>query len=303
MAYVGRPAYTFLMRLLRLVLIPTLVLMLPAPTVAQVMDHEVADRWTEANWLEELGVSAVNAVLGGVVGGITAVLTDEASFAEGFVDGGVGGVVSYGGKRLSAERFFGAGAMGRALASVGGAMVQDPGGGVLPRRFSVPFGPARLHVDRPQGISRVKADLTATYWLVYGLAHPSLRFDAGRSVSAGAPVFVTDGADLDDALGTMAGGVIFADAESSFEDTFAHERVHVAQWDQLYASGGVAVERWVAERLGLDRWLEYVDVGLSPGIPMGGAYLAFDLSANPFEVEADYLESRSAARPELRIVY
>lgn len=295
------------MRLLRLALVPTLVLTLtlPAPSVAQELDQDVSRRWANANWLEEFGFAATNAILGGVVGGVTAVLTDEASFAEGFVDGGLGGVVSYGGKRLSSERFFGAGAMGRALASVGGAMGQDPGGGPLPHRFSVPFGPARLHVDRTEGLYRVKADLTATYWLVYGLTHPSLRFDAGRSLSAGAPVFLTDGAQLEDALGTMAGGAVFVNERgtTSLEATLAHERVHVAQWDQIHASGGAAVERWAADRLGLGRWLDYVDVGLWPGIPMGGAYLVFDRAANPFEVEADYLETRSVSRPEMRIIH
>lgn len=292
------------MRLLRLVPSLTLFLTLAAPAVAQESNQDVAQRWTHANWLEDLGFTAVNAVLGGVVGGVTAMLTDDASFADGFLDGGLGGVVAYGGKRLSSERFFGAGAVGRALASVGGAMGQDPGGSVLPDRFSIPFGPARLHVDRPRGSYRVKADLTTSYWLVYGLAHRSLEFDAVRSMSAGAPVFVTDGAALDDALGTMAGGAIFVNGSATrLDDTFAHERVHVAQWDQIHASGGVAVERWVAERLGLGRWLEYVDVGLWPGVPMGSVYLVFDRAANPFEVEADYLELRSESRPEMRIIH
>ncbi|MCA1789783.1 MAG: hypothetical protein LC667_07980 [Thioalkalivibrio sp.] len=65
-------------------------------------------RWVGATWVDDLGFTAINAVVSGVMGGITAVARDQGSFSDGFLQGSIGGVIVYGGKRLSAARFDGA---------------------------------------------------------------------------------------------------------------------------------------------------------------------------------------------------
>lgn len=264
------------------------------PVQAQTASH-VEARWSEATWVDDLGFSAMNSVMSGLLGGVTAMLRSEGSFAGGFARGSLGGAVVYGGKRLSAARFDGAGALGRVVTSLGASLVQDAGPGLRPRRLVIPFGPFRLHHDRDSGDTTVRPDLTAAYWMLYGMFHPSLRLDTGRSLSAGTAVFMTDGSKLEGVNGVMIGGTIFIDSAPRMDigDVFAHERVHVAQWDHLFVSGGLSVERWFAGKVGMESLLDHVDLGVAPYIPMGVPLLIWGRASNPFEVEADYLHTRT----------
>lgn len=266
-----------------------------APIEAQYELPPVEGRWTDATWVDDMGFAAANAMLSGVMGGISAVLRGEASFAEGFVHGSLGGAVVYGGKRLSVARFAGAGALGRVVTSAGATLIHESGPGGVLRTIVIPFGPLRLYYDRGSGAVRVRPDLVASYWGLYGLFHGSLDLDPRRSASAGAMVFVTTDASLDSANGSMAGGTIFLDrfSRAPMEDVFAHERAHMAQWDQWYLGVARPIEKWAGERLGIGFLLEHVDVPLSPGtfwLPIGNR------AGNPWEVEAEYLEIRSGRK-------
>lgn len=272
----------------------------PAPTAGQEYTrygygHDEA-RWLGATWVDELGFTAINAVVSGVMGALTAALRDQGSVSEGFLQGSLGGAVVYGGKRLSAARFDGAGALGRVVTSTGASFIEEAGSGALPRRLVVPFGIVRLYYDRETRALEIRPDAIAMYWSMYGALHASLGFDLSRTLSAGAPVFVTEGgAQLDDAAGIMIGGAIVLDQapRAVMEDVFAHERVHVAQLDHTYIGGGQGIEKWVAGSLGLGSIMTRVDVPLSPMsffTPIGNR------ASNPFEVEADFLKVRSGRK-------
>lgn len=255
------------------------------------------ERWQHATWVDDMGFAAGNAVLGGLAAGIVRLL-QGGDFSEAFVQGALGGAVGYGGKRLAAERFDGAGLLGRSVHAVGASIAANAGGGRgTLEEIMVPLGPLRFHWGASRGLS-VKADLPALYWIGYGIAVDRLVFDPGRSLSAGAPVFVTSGADMREVNGSMARGVIFLDSFSRhhLDHVAAHERVHVLQYDMRTSLFSEALEGFFGDLIGgplpaVQRW---VRLGFSDAVFAPWEYLNESLprSARMNEVEADYLEVR-----------
>jgi hypothetical protein len=227
------------------------------------------------SWTGELAALGANAVLGGVSAGVMQRL-HGGSFSDGFLRGLAGGAVIYGGKRVAVERFGGAGLVGRQVAAVGGSMIRNAGEGRgTLEQIVLPVGPVRLYVQGAAPRVRVRADAFTIGWLLYSLYEPELRLDAGKSLSAGVPVFLTsdriivEGGDTAHAGGLAVPGIIMlADVAAFGRDfarrTFEHERIHALQMDQVFLTITDPVEDQVLSRIpGLRRLEPWLDINLS----------------------------------------
>ena len=278
-----------------------LLLALAAPGTAQaVAGAGENDRWKDANWVDDFNFLSANALLGGLTAGVVSKLR-KGSFKDGFLDGALGGGVTYLGKRLSAARFSGAGFLGREVAAVGGSIVRNGSLGVGTfDTLVLPLGPLKAFVT-PSALrrTRIRLDLYQTGYLLAALSEERLALDWRRTFSAGAPVFLTDAMIQGEdgfVSGTMGGGVIVLGrgTNNAKDDTFAHERVHVAQMDFFEISFGLSLERWARTKVGMGRipLLDHtvLGVGFYPAyIPL--VYLG-DYSDRWLEVEAYFLEGR-----------
>jgi hypothetical protein len=198
-----------------------------------------APRW--AGQVASLGAN-------GILGGLTAGLLQHfrgGSFSDGFTRGMLGGAASWVGKWIAAESFGGAGLVGRTVSGTGASIVRNASEGVpLLDRLVVPFGPVWLEVRPARRTVHARIDVAGLAWLTYAVIEPELTLDAGASLSAGAPIFRTDGkllsfgGDAVHAAGaTSAGIILLADVPAYGEEyerrSLAHERVHVLQEDQF----------------------------------------------------------------------
>ncbi len=113
---------------MRNVLLALTLVLLPAGARAQAPSNFVPDTGaviaTAPHWAGEFAILSGNAVLSGVTAGVVQKLRGG-SFRDGFVRGLTGGGVIYLGKRVAAERFSGAGLLGREVASLGTSMVRN----------------------------------------------------------------------------------------------------------------------------------------------------------------------------------
>lgn len=230
-------------------------------------------------WAGEFASLSANGALGGLTAGL-AQRFRGGSFADGFVRGLFGGALTWAGKWTAARRFDGAGLAGRQIAAAGASAVRNASEGrALLGRLMLPVGPIWLDVRRgPSGGVGARLDVAAAGWLIYGLAAPELRLDAGASVSSGAFVFRTDGRLLDLGGGELAAGltnagvVYLADVPAygaAFrERALAHERIHVLQEDQFAIQWTDPAVGWAFDRLEL------------PAAP--NRFLAWNLSAELF---------------------
>lgn len=253
------------------------------------------------SWTGELAVLGGNALLGGLSGGILR-RVQGGSFREGFVYGVAGGAVIYAGKRIAVERFGGAGLVGREVAAVGASMVRNAGESRDPfERVTLPIGPTWLVLQRTAPRVRLRADLFAAGYTIWAATQPELRFDFGRSLSAGTPVFrardrlLLVNGDSTHASGVVGGGVIMLADMPQFgrrfdRHVFEHERVHVLQMDQLFLTvTGPVEDRIMARVPGIRILHPYIDVNLGGELMrrLGGAW--DDHLRRPWETEAIFL--------------
>jgi hypothetical protein len=253
-------------------------------------------------WLGEFATLSVNAAIGGLTAGLVQRFRGG-SFADAFVSGVLGGATTYAGKRVAAERFAGAGAIGRIVSATGASMARNATSGqLLLSRITVPVGPVWLDVRRGMAGTSVGArvDPVALGWFVYGLAEPELHFDAGESLSAGAAVFRTRGKLLsfgDDerhAAGVTNAGIIFLADIPAYGDSFerralAHERVHVLQEDALAIMWTDPLASHVMSGLGAYSPSRYVAVNLSTELMRTLARFESRHEARPWEMESIFL--------------
>lgn len=258
---------------------------------------------TAPHWVGEFAVLSGNAVLSGVTAGVLRKLRGG-SFRDGFLAGLGGGGVVYGGKRLAAQRFNGAGLLGRELASVGGSMVRNAGDGVgLMDRLVFPIGVGRVYVDRRAWrSSTVRLDAVAAAWTVYAVAERELTFDRAASFSAGTPIFKTHNKVMSEgdakAGGYARAGVVLLSDVPAWGPVYAeralhHELEHVLQEDQLFSTWLRPAQATLLPRLPggrtLDRW---VDLNLGTEVLDVLARLVPQHDVRPWELEADYLAKR-----------
>lgn len=257
---------------------------------------------------DQAAVLGLNALVGGVAGGLAQGMRGG-SFRDGFVRGAAGGAVIYAGKRVAVEPFDGAGFLGREVAAVGGSMVRNAGGGrPLFSEVVLPLGPSRIYL-RPGQEAPVRLQLDAPALVMLGLAALDDRysFDAGASLSAGAPVFrQRDHVPLERWAGRSRGGLILlrgrADSEplARRRQVAAHERVHVLQYDQGFLMLGAPLEEAVLPLLpGGAAASRYVDFGLE--LPFWAlAHRVIDYQARPWEKEAGLLSGTDSPEVSLR---
>ena len=143
-------------------------------------------------WAGDLMFLAGNAALGGVAAGTLRALRGG-SFWDGMRSGAVGGALSYGGRRITAERFTGAGLLGREVGAVGGSIVRSAalGGGPLDE-IVLPLWVVRVYLA-PDGAAgapraRVKLDVPTAIASLYLALRSDTELDVGASLSSGTPV-------------------------------------------------------------------------------------------------------------------
>jgi hypothetical protein len=212
----------------------------------------------------------INAALGGLTAGVRQ-QARGGSFWRGFALGAAGGGAVYAGKWLSVEPHWGAGLAGRQVAALGASVIRNASEDrPALESLLVPIGPVRLHVERGANAgAHLKLDLVGAAVSTYFSLSSGSRFDAGASLSAGTPVFQTLDAWYPGWRGNNTAGVIVlldeAVAEGSIppEQVFAHERVHLLQYDQAMHTWSAPFEQWLLRRVpGGERISRHVDIGL-----------------------------------------
>jgi len=273
-------------------------------------DSNPEERWAYATWVDDMGFAAVNGVLSGVGAGLIQWM-DGGSFKDGFTRGAAGGAVVFGGKRLAAARFDGAGFLGRSVGSIGASMSRNASNGApLLSALTLPVGPLWVHWDREQGGLSAKVDLAVVYWTAYGALEDRLKFDLGRSLSAGAPVFLTEGVQLrsggEDVDGLFVGGILVvgSGSETRVGDIAAHERTHLLQNDHFTILYGQRLEQeildWIGGPLPSIGRRVHLSLGSIATSPYAWARAALPRKYRNQEMEADYFEIRSRPKKNRR---
>jgi hypothetical protein len=282
-----------------------LLLVTSAPRVSAQTPGEQAAGEGYPAWVGVFTVLSANAVLGGLSAGVVRRMRGG-SFEEAFVRGMLGGAVTYGGKRVAVEHFDGAGLIGRQIAAVGSSMSRNAADGhALLERVLLPVGPVHLYVEPgSEHPVRARVDLNALLVTGYGLNHGELRFDASRSLSAGAPVFLArervlrTGRDTINADGTVIENVIVLSEipwrdPSRGREVFGHERIHVLQRDHVFIMWSGPAMRRAMERIPgapvVGRWVDLHPTDLV----FSGLRVFFpEYERRPWEMEADLLMKR-----------
>jgi hypothetical protein len=252
-------------------------------------------------WVGEFTTLSANALLGGLTAGITRRLRGG-SFQDAFLEGLLGGSALYAGKRIAAERFAGAGFLGRETAAVGISVVRNAAENTgLLDRLILPVGPVRVELRRraPRSV-RLLVDPIALGWTVWAITEPELHFDAGASLSSGTPIFLTDdkvlqfGDDTVHAAGVTKAGVAFVADVPGFGEDFrrralSHERVHVLQQDHISLLWIDPLVRLALARLPLQRATAHIEVNLSTELMRMLGQFFPEHDERPWELESIFL--------------
>jgi len=239
----------------------------------------------------------MNALTTGLASGTLAKLRGH-SFRRGFAGGFLGGGVGYVGKRIASRRFTGSGVFGRQVAAVGHSLARNASTGDLqPFPIVFPLGPFRLAAGRPDGqlTIRVGVNVVDLAFVGYGVLASGLQLDWGRTLGAGAAVFVSTDRGLADSDGrviggvTFGGGIVLADAGPfDQESTAAHEMVHVIQNDAFELILSPEIDSWIGSKVSGNRIenLSLNSVRISLSMFLNGP----PFLRNALEGEADFLE-------------
>jgi hypothetical protein len=243
-----------------------------------------------------LTLLGANMVLSGATSGLLR-WRGGGSFVEGFAKGAAGGAVIYGGKALVVGRSTAAPFLGRQLAAVGSSAVRNAGAGQgLLAHLTLPFGPFRLHVTSRDSIG---AWLSVDVLSVATLAGVLLTYDAtvdwAASLRTAAPVVLVS--DPEHSLPwngrQLAGNLLLRQSDRTPQpltagSTFAHERAHLLQYDQLALLWSDPAERAILGHWRLTRQLQpHIDLGLNSVVNAGLRLMP--LHVNPIEIEASSL--------------
>jgi len=221
-----------------------------------------------------VGALSANALLGGLSACLIAKIRGGDP-VKAFTVGAFGGSVAYLGKRIAALQMDVSGIVGRAIGSIGAAVVRNAGRGNDPfSELMIPFGPVTL-LSRPgAGRGQLLINLRELALIAYGISASELSFDARASLQSGTPVFEAEDRQVYDhglaANAVSVGGVVFISGVElpDRRATLAHEIIHVIQSDFMDQVWADPVEEWAITRLvGGSRILQGVRPGLvAPGI-------------------------------------
>jgi hypothetical protein len=242
-----------------------------------------------------------NLALGGLTGGIGEGLRGG-SFWRGFARGAAGGGLVFVGKEVSAQRFSGAGLLGRELGAVGGSVVNNAAAGrPMFSRIVLPVGPVRLYAQpgAPDPL-RLKLDAAAVVGLAIAATRPGARLELQASFSSGAPVLEYAREPGSPERAAHQAGVIMMGDDLQGEErrrALGHERVHVLQYDFAFLAWSQPVEAWAAERIPEAGTLyRYVDLGANAAVfSMLNALVP--RRSSPWEHEAYFLSGTDAPPP------
>lgn len=275
-------------------------LLLPA---AEGAAQEPESVWTAPRWVGDATFLSTNALLGGLTAGVLQKL-EGGDFRDGFTRGALGGATAYAGRRVAAQRFDGAGLLGRQISGVGASMVRNAGDArPLLERLVFPVGPVQFHVDRSDGLQvRPSVSAREVGWLLAFALRSETEMDWSASLSAGAPVFRSpfrafedrDGEPLN---GIHVGGVIgLSDVpEDLMPSVFAHERVHVLQHDFADLVWSDPLESRLLAQTELTRTLaRHLHLGVAFPALRNATFRVLDVdrSQQPGEIEARFLDRR-----------
>lgn len=252
-------------------------------------------------WVAQFTTLSANAVLGGVTAGVIQKLRGG-SFEDGFTRGALGGAIVYAGKWTVAQKFSGAGFVGREVGAVGSSVVRNASDrlGTFDR-LVLPAGFVRVYWNRKQGDVTAKVDVVAAGYIAYGIFEKGLDFDTRESLSSGTAVFKTQnkvltyGGDHAHAAGVTETGVVFRSNVAGWGPEFLnrvvrHERVHMVQHDQLYITLNDRLNDWVFSKVrpaqGVARYIELNGTSELMKILSGFIKKHDD---RPWELEAIYL--------------
>lgn len=259
-------------------------------------------------WRDEAGTLGINALVGGVAAGLATSLRGG-KFLDGFGRGAAGGGVAYAGKRIAAERWYGAGLVGRGVHGAGASMVGNAveGRGVL-SRVSAPLGPLTVHLGEADPLrARVTVDPWGLAKLLAMSSRDGYRMDVEATISAGAPVFYSaDRLTGMSPYGSQAAGVITIDVDQSewnarrsrITGLVGHERVHVLQHDFARIALSTPLQQRMLGESRLGRLVHrYVDVGLNLAV-WEALNQAIPYEQRPWEREAYFLSRRAPGGDE-----
>jgi len=274
-------SYAFIVALLAGAIAPCASSAQPGTENAQPFVREYGVFVADQDLRRDARLLATNAALGAATAGLVRWMSGK-PVLPGLAGGAAGGALAYAGKRIVVERWEGAGLVGRQVASVGHSIVRNAAEErALLARLILPLGPLRLYL-RPDSATRLRARIdapTAIYAVL--LAANGNPLDARASLSSGALVFRVPDDPLSDLRGrcipglAFGGAIVLSDLTGLATDdrnpTFAHERVHVVQYDQLYATVGDPAEEWIGRRVGwfgrVKRWADFNATGLVAMVP------------------------------------
>jgi hypothetical protein len=277
-----------------------IVLVLCVGQVARAQTDTLVYSTPTPPWVGQFTVLSANAVLGGLTAGIIQELRGG-SFKDGFTRGALGGVVIYAGKRIAAERFDGAGLLGREVAAVGSSVVRNASDGIGSLdRLILPAGFVRVYWNRKSRDVGFKLDLVSAGLVAYAVFEDDLVFDARNTLSSGSPVFRTNGKVITygtgdhHAAGVSRAGTVFRAevlpwGDEFLERAFAHERVHVLQDDQLFVTLNDHFDDWVFGKVRAERVGRYVDINLSSNVLVLLSRVIERHADRPWEMEAIFL--------------
>lgn len=252
-------------------------------------------------WHGEALTAGANALIGGTVAGVARAVRGG-SFVQAFAKGAAGGAVTYGGKRIAAERFGGAGVLGREVGAFGASLGANAAEGRAPfSRLVFPLGPLRVYYERGQGAPvRVAVDGASVLTAGWVAARHGSRFDAWESIRAGAFVFhrAATQAELGFGAAQAAGVIQIAQAPAPGRAgttrldpraLLSHEQVHVVQYDQAFILLSRPVEQRLMAVSPVTRALSrHLDLGLNVAAEAGLSRL-IPYTQRPWEREAYFL--------------
>lgn len=285
---------------MRLFVVATVLLALFSARELSAQEDTLAYSARTPDWVGQFTTLSANAVLGGITAGIIQELRGG-SFRDGFTRGALGGAIVYSGKRIAAERFAGAGLVGREVAAVGASVVRNASDGIGSfDRVILPAAFTRIYWNRAQRSVWVKLDVVTAGYVVYAVLEDQLHFELGKSLSAGSPVFRTDnklityGSGEQHAAGVSRAGIVLRAEVPGWGDefldrAFAHERLHVLQDDQLFTTLNDHLDDWALSKAGAGRVSRYLDVNVSSEVLRLLGRVIPNHADRPWEMEAIYL--------------
>ncbi len=242
----------------------------------------------------------INAALGGLTAGLMREMRGG-SFWEGAWPGMLGGGIGYMGKHVAAERFSGAGLIGRQVGAVGASVVQNASEGrAMFERLVMPLGPLRFYVETTRTPRvRAKLDLAGAVMVGWAVNHRGVDLMLAESVSSGAPVFAVDETVNGDWAGAHVAGVVLLRDFPGLDHLLAalpHERVHVLQYDQSFVLWSAPAEGALFSTIpGGGLVNSYLDLSLNAAV-FGIFNVILPYDSRPWEKEA-YMLSRIRPRP------